>query len=437
MESRQTARTFFNELRSNGRLEILPAHGGAPTPLFRLAVTLWIVFCVVCGCKALISPVKHNSFHAFQIGTELWLADLDPYLNSFYEFRYGPAFAELFTPLMILPERLASLAWMWLNLGVFLWSLRILMRDILPLRWTPDREGIFLLLVMATAYRGLWSAQTNGLIFACVVAAMQAILLGRWTLAAVCLAFPVHIKIWPIAAALLLVSCWPRRLAARFCLALTAIGVIPLLTKSWPVLAQRYADWFGAIWGPMQKRHDYHDAWTMWEIIATPTVADYALLQLSGALFVFALCLWQRQKCGDAARLCTFVLGMWTSWQLVLGPGTERNTFCLLSPLAAWGVVSAFSMGRGQLMTLCAYALTFLASIGQFERALAGVCPLVSAAHPIGVCLFALWLVNLARGWEPTRADQGMPTAEQWLSVRRDALYRRLLPGKMRRQAGV
>jgi len=406
MGPQQSSTTQVAGLRPRLRwFEVLPAHGGEATWLFRLSVTLWIVFGVVCGFKAVISPVKHNSFHAFQIGTELWLADLDPYLNSFYEFRYGPAFAELFTPLMILPSRLASLVWMWLNLGVFCWSLRVLIRDILPARWSPDREGVFLLLVLATSYRGLWSAQTNGLILACVVAAMQAILARRWALAAACLAFPVHIKIWPVAGALLLVSCWPRRLALRFSAALAAIGLIPLVTKSPLVLWQRYYDWLGAIGGPMQKRHDYRDAWTIWEAFGTPDAASYALLQLSMAVLALALCLWQRQKVGTTARLCTFVLGLWTSWQLLFGPGSERNTFCLLAPLTAWGVVTAYSVGRSQVVMSGAYALTFLASIGQFERALVAIFPLVSAAHPLGVCVFAIWLVNFAREWQLERAS--------------------------------
>ncbi len=72
------------------RLEILPTRGGRPTPLFQLAVTLWIVFTVVCGVKAIVSPVKHNSYDAFQAGGELWLADMNMYKGTHHEFRYGP-----------------------------------------------------------------------------------------------------------------------------------------------------------------------------------------------------------------------------------------------------------------------------------------------------------------------------------------------------------
>ena len=91
------------------RWEILPVDGSRPTKVFQLAVTLWIVFFVVCGVKAVVSPVNHNSFGVFSLGAELWLADLNMYKGSCHEFRYGPTFAFLFTPLTLLPVRLGAL----------------------------------------------------------------------------------------------------------------------------------------------------------------------------------------------------------------------------------------------------------------------------------------------------------------------------------------
>jgi alpha-1,2-mannosyltransferase len=276
-------------------------------------VTLWIVFFVACGVKAVVSPVRHNSFGVFSLGAELWLADLNMYKGSCHEFRYGPTFAFLFTPLTLLPVRLGALVWMWMNLATFAWTMRALVRDILPGRWNADQEGTFLLLALLTTYRGFWTAQTNMLIVTCLVAALLAAAQRRWALAALFLAIPVHIKIWPLAAALLVIACWPRALIVRFGAALLAMAALPMLLK-WPSLVwARYADWYRALVGPMQIRHDYHDMWTVLETFQRPDHTAYAILQLSSGVLVLALCLWQRNKGLTVRQLSTFVLGIWAA----------------------------------------------------------------------------------------------------------------------------
>ena len=279
-------------------------------------------FFVALAVKGFVSPVNHNSFVAFQSGVKFYWADLNVYQHTFNEYRYGPSFAVAFTPFASLPPSLGSPLWMLLNAGLFFWSLRILVRDILPGQWTADREGLFLLVSLIASFRGMWSAQTNPVIFACVVAAMSAILRGRWNWAAFFLAVPVHIKIWPIAAALLLIACWPRQLAGRFVVALAGIAALPLVTK-WPsIVMQRYVDWYWAIRGPMQVRHAYRDMWTLWELIQQPVDhRAYTLLQISTSLLVFALCLAQRQR-ATTPQLMTFVLalGQHGSWLLARDP---------------------------------------------------------------------------------------------------------------------
>ncbi len=97
--------------------------------------------------------------------------------------------------------------------------------------------------------------------------------------------------------------------------------------------------------------------------------------------------------------MLTFVLAIWTCWQLFAGPASERATFGLIAPLTAWGVVTSFATARGSGLMAIAYAITLLASIGQLERTLTPMFPLVRAAHPVGVLLFACWLVAFARHW--------------------------------------
>jgi hypothetical protein len=96
---------------------------------------------------------------------------------------------------------------------------------------------------------------------------------------------------------------------------------------------------------------------------------------------------------------------MWTIWQLVFGPGTERNTFGLIAPLTAWAVVTAFVQGRGRTYILTTFLLMTVVARGQVERALVDVFPAILAAHPLGVLLFAGWLIWHAAGWESRDAD--------------------------------
>jgi hypothetical protein len=323
------------------------------------------------------------------------------------DFRYGPLFAVALTPLAELPTWLGGLLWNWLNLGLFFWSVRALARRVLPCRWTLPWETTFLLLVLLGAARTIWSAQSNPLIFAAVAAAAIAILDRRWWLAAVLLAAPVHIKVWPLAAALLLIACWPRQLGWRFAVAMVVLAAVPLLTKPLPVVLAHYHDWYRAMTGPMlQIRHEYRDAWTIWELIAPPVdLTAYLLLQLSTAIGVLSLCLWQKRRLRSTAKLLTFVLGMWTAWQLVFGPGTERNTFGLIAPFTAWAATVALAERRGRAAMIVAIFFMDVLAIGHVERALVPMCPAVLAVHPLGALLFAGWLIYYARDWETGEAQ--------------------------------
>jgi hypothetical protein len=377
----------------------------APATCNKIALAAWVLFAAALAVNACVHPSKHTNYSpCFESGCKEWWNNRNMYDHHVVrdDFRYGPLFAVALTPLAVLPTWLGGTLWNWLNLGLFFWSVRTLARRVLPCRWTLPRETAFLLLVLLGSARTIWSAQSNPLIFAAVAAAAIAILDRRWWLAAVLLAAPVHIKVWPLAAALLLIACWPRQLGWRFAVALLILAAVPLLTKPPAVVWARYHDWYTAMTGPMlQIRHEYRDAWTIWELIAPVDLGAYLLLQLSTAVGALSLCLWQKRRLRSTAKLLTFVLGIWTAWQLVFGPGTERNTFGLIAPLTAWATVVAIVEHHGRVWMLAAIFFMDVLAIGQVERALAQICPDVpEAAHPLGALLFASWLIHYACGWE-------------------------------------
>lgn len=381
-----------------------PAAVSARDPRWRwLVLATWVLFAVAVGGKAIIAPRKHTTFPAFVAGTNCWWAEQNPYDTRIcpHDFRYGPPFAVLFTPFALVPRWLGGSLWGLFNVGVLFWSLRVVTRRVLPLSWTTRREAVFLLLVSLTAARGLWAGQTNTLIMSLLLGAAAAIVERRWWLAATLMAAPVYIKVWPVAAALLLVACWPRQLVGRFLVTMAGIGCLPFVVKNGSWVATSYAHWRAALLGPMQTRHDYRDVWTIWEQFHPVHPQAYLALQLCSALIVFAACLWIRRRSGSVPHTLTVVLGLWASWQLLLGPGTERNTISLIAPFTSWGLIAAHTERRRWGWMLSAFILVTTFTFGLFERSVQNHFPAIVTALPFGVLAYMTWL--LSYGWDCCR----------------------------------
>lgn len=413
------------------------------TGWLRIAYGLWIGFAIVLIVRAYCDPANHSTYPCFEAGVRCWWNGENVYRDCPHQFRYGPAFASAAGPVALLPTWLGAPLWALLNVGVTFWSLRVLSRRILP--WPRDvgqianlsyivpisnrshdrleacptravaqrREALYFALALIGSYHGIWSGQTNMLIFALVALGAIAVLDKRWWLAALLLAIPVHIKVWPLAAAGLLAACWPRKLAWRLPIALAGVGAIAFLLKPPGWVLQQYVDWFDHLVGPAQIRHTYYDAWTIWDLMARPVNERlYVVLQLFSAVAALVLCLWQAwQTSGERRaeslnqRLLLVVLATWTSWQLVFGPGTERNTFGLIAPLTAWGLIAAFELRCDRWLIAAGFILTLIASSGQIEQAISPYTEWIKAAHPVGIILFYVWFLRWNRTPACSRAD--------------------------------
>src|SRR5262249_10957186 len=87
----------------------------------------------------------------------------------------------------------------------------------------------------------------------------------------------------------------------------------------------------------------------------------------------------------------TYTLSAWTSWQLLFGPGTERLTYLIIAPFAAWAVVTSFLEHRHQWLGAAAFVTTFFLGAGSAERILVRVAPAAIALQPVGLLLSAAW----------------------------------------------
>ncbi len=161
--------------------------------------------------------------------------------------------------------------WDLASIVLLVWALHVFVRDVLPGDWPPKRESLFLMLALPGSVVGVWSGQSNAIIIAAIMLALAAIVRQRWSSAAILLAVPVFIKIWPLAIVMLLVVFWPRQLAWRFAVACAVLALVPFLTRPPSTVAWQYHEWYTALTGPLQGAGaGYRDAWTIWDTLRSP-----------------------------------------------------------------------------------------------------------------------------------------------------------------------
>jgi hypothetical protein len=262
-------------------------------------------------------------------------------------------------------------------------------------------EGIFQLLVLIGTVRSIWSGQSNAILVALVLLGTAAIVRRRWWPAAIFLAAPIFIKIWPIAIAGLFAIQWPKRLAPRLILCTAALGLVPFLTKSPTAVAASYTAWHDCLINRQATQFrftGYRDAWTIWEQFQSPVnKRAYLMMQAATALATLAWCLWLARRNRSARWQAVATIAAWSAWQLLFGPGTERLTYNLIGPALAWAVLAAFQARRGRVWIVATYLTTYLLGLGGVERLLTSQIPLAIALEPIGVLMFAAWLIVSGR----------------------------------------
>lgn len=375
------------------------------------ALTAWLVLTIALCIKVLVQGSDHSVYGAFVIGPRHWWAGAAMYDDRSYF--YSPTFSVLFTPFAMLPDWLGQTLWGLTSIGLFLWSLRIFYRHVMPSSWPKEAEAIFLWLVLAGSLRSIWSLQSNALLMAGILFGAAAIVKNQWWRAAWFLAAPVYIKIWPVIAAALLSVQWPKKLIGRLILVCLALASIPFLTKAPADVVGYYRAWVDRLTlrqENVERFTGYRDAWTIWEQFRTPVDGRaYFILQAVAGLTVLASCVWLKRSRGGhrpCSEIVTYTLAAWTCWQLLFGPGTERLTYLIIAPFAAWTVITSYLERKSLWLAAAAFVTLFVLGAGFAERILVRWVPASVALQPIGVILLAAWLVRHAAVGEPWIQDQ-------------------------------
>ena len=385
------------------------------TTWLRVALTAWIVLAVAASVKTVIEPRAHTVYTAFSHGCRDWWDGNSLYVDRAYY--YSPTFAILMTPFAIWSDRFGGVLWNFASVGLLAYSLLVFFRDVLSegseseanprisaarrLAMMPaSAEGLFHLLVLIGTARSVWSGQSNAILVALVLLGAAAIVRRQWWRAAMLLAAPIYIKIWPVAIAGLFGVQWPKRLAGRLTICAVGLGLLPFLTKPPTAVIASYADWYHCLTNRQATQFrfpGYRDAWTIWEQFQSPVdKRAYLILQLAAGLAMLGWCSWQGRRRGSTQWLAISTIGAWSAWQLLFGPGTERLTYNLIAPALAWAVLTAFQARRGRAWISATYLTTYLLGVGGVERLLSGALPLATALEPIGVLMFAAWLIRYA-----------------------------------------
>jgi hypothetical protein len=362
--------------------------------------SVWIVVVVAFIVKSLVAPTKHTTYPVYEAAGVCWRAGTNMYSVEICgeDYRYSPTFAALIAPLSALPAWFGGMLWNLANVGVVAWSLSQFVRFIVPDHWTVQQRTTFMILAMAGVGRTLWAGQTNAMIGAFAVCGAAAIIRGRWWSAAFLLLAPAYIKIWPGACALVFACCEPRRLAGRCTAAGIAFAVVPFLLKPPAVALSFYRGWYAGLTGPFQHRHEYHDLWSVWEALAPPVEPHaYRIVGMTVALLVVLTCQWRGGFRSGVRPWAMLTLGLWMCWQLILGPGCERNTYSLIAPLTSWAVVDSFAAGRRRWWACACYAVMTGFSYGGLASLFSGVIPRTGDALPVATAAFAGLLLAALR----------------------------------------
>jgi hypothetical protein len=329
----------------------------------KITLAAWGLLLAVVGVRAAFWPEAHSVYPIFALASQKWLAGQNLYVLTQYDvYRYSPIVAVSLVPLGLLPLGLAGVLWRLLGAGIYvaalLWWGRTLMRASLMPSAEPkaDRNwlAMLLLLVLPLSLDNLNNGQSNVLMIGLVMMSVLACGSSLWNLAAICAAGACLLKVYPLAAAMLLSVLYPRRFTYRF-VAELAVGVLlPFAFQNSTYVLDQYGSWIEHL--RMDDRRGLHPE--LWyrdvRLLASLcglqlSASTYALIQTATGAIIAALCLAARRQKWPFHRVAPLFLGLACCWMTAFGAAAETSTYMIMAPIAAWCVVDTWRRHRPAL----------------------------------------------------------------------------------------
>jgi hypothetical protein len=329
----------------------------------RWAVILWTIAMVVAIGKMLIRPA-HSVYPNFAWAASRWIHAGSLYTTTHdYDYRYSPAVAISFIPLVPLGLRVGGAVWCALNGTALLAAMFWWLKRATPRSTTARQRGIIFLLLLPLAIGNIATGQSNALLIAMLLAAIIAADAGMWTLVAVLTTIAFLCKLYPVALGLLLILVYPSKLGWRLPLAL-AVGLLaPYLLQHPTYVTEQYRQWIHYLGaedrGAQNVARAYRDLQFVLQDLRLPiSLRSYRIIEMVAAAIIGLVCINVRLKHLPRSTLNFIVLTLAVCWMTVLGPATEAMTYLLVAPVICWLIVAPRTGPGSQLRWL--YAIAYL-----------------------------------------------------------------------------
>jgi hypothetical protein len=313
-----------------------------------LVITLWSALIIGVLIRSLLKPGSGTVFPIFHTAGGRWLHGGNLYSGG-TDYLYSPLVAALFSPLALLPYWLANVVWRLGVVATYLAAVRAWLRNENggTARIPAENHALVFLLLLPLSIGSINNAQANPLVVALIMFALIAARSMRWAVAALCIGIVAYLKIYPLAAGLLLAVIFPRQLPWRLFAALLALGVLSFILQKPAYVAEQYHNWV-ATRSVDERHHDVmnrpRDLWTMLAACGIElNLHLYFILQILGGGVIAVLCIFGRLKKWSNDRLLTLIFTLVCCWMLLLGPATESSTYIVLAPAISLAAVEAFS----------------------------------------------------------------------------------------------
>jgi Glycosyltransferase family 87 len=325
---------------------------------FRLMLAVWVTLGALICLRTVLHPKRNSVYPIFADAGQGWLHGTDLYDDHFWlmridEYRYSPLVAASFAPLSQLPNYAGGILWRMLNAAVFLAGAIALFRTLYPGPARLSLIGATCIgwLLLPLALPSLNNGQANPIVIGGLMLAIVAAHSGRWNLAALALAVPILIKVYPLAVALLLLLAYPRQLGWRLAVVLLLGLAIPFALQDPAYVARQYDEWFAKLLREDRSQRiiteSYRDCWLLirWTHLPLPHLL-YLPLQLATAAGIGAVILVGRLRRWRPAELLVHLFNLGCCWMILFGPATENSTYILIAPTFALAVWEAFAHDR-------------------------------------------------------------------------------------------
>ena len=345
------------------------------------------------------------AFNDYMLAGAHWIHGEYLYAN-WRGFIYSPIIAAFFVPLAILPNVIAYILWLLINVSVFLCGLATILESNIVPGLKRESSALIYILLLPCALCNLDVGQANPFVFGLLMFAVAAVHRERWNIAALCIALATFFKIYPFAVGMLICVIAPRRFIWRVLLALIVLAVAPYLFQHWSYVTEQYHAWIAT--RASDNRLNYSikyapiDLWFLIHTIAHLPIPAwfYTLIQLGTGGLIALFCIWGLWKNWNFQRVLSGLFFLVSIWMTLCGPATEAHTYLLMAPALVVALVKSFRDRQPMLLRAVVFG-AFLFQLVHTTRIsywLHNKHEWVFIPQPLSALLFLayclLWLLN-------------------------------------------